>query len=67
MNKVDFELSIEESLEMHVDENVTKGETGRNRAVARCDSRNVDRWPQNPILALEGFSENDRIPAMETS
>lgn len=43
MNKVDFELSIEESLEMHVDENVTKGETGRNRAVARCDSRNVDR------------------------
>lgn len=67
MNKVDFELSIEESLEMHVDEDVTKGETGRNRAVARCDSRNVDRWPQNLIPALEGFSENYSIPAKETS
>lgn len=43
MNKVDFELTIEESFEMHVDENVAKGETGRNRAVARYDNGNVDR------------------------
>lgn len=64
---MDFELTIEESLEMHIVEDVAKGETGRNRAVARYGNRNVDRWSENPIQALEGFSENYRIPAMETS
>ena len=40
---MDFELTIEESLEMHIVEDVAKGETGRNRAVARYGNRNVDR------------------------
>lgn len=50
MNKVDFELTSEETLEMYVDQRVDKGqvmekqagETGRNGAIARCDNDKVD-------------------------
>ena len=51
MNKVDFELSIEESLEMNVDESMAKGlqagheeasRRNRSRAIARNNNGNVD-------------------------
>lgn len=50
MNKVDFEFSSEESLEMYVDQRVDKGqvmekqagEIGRNGVIVRCDNDKVD-------------------------
>lgn len=52
MSKLDFELSVEESLEMNVDESVAKGlqpgheeasKRNRSRAIARNNNGNVDR------------------------